>query len=131
LPWPRRRSIVCTSAPAYHTSIRSAPIRASTRSPISRAGTEYVFFFTWSVLPWLTRTVCRSSVSSRAAGSARSRAFSSANFSCRRAFRRATTISTKSQYSATLTKSRLPRSSSAWSSSSLKRRCPCSQSPFS
>jgi len=37
--------------PAYHTSIWSAPIRASTCSPISRAGTEYVFFFTWIVLP--------------------------------------------------------------------------------
>jgi hypothetical protein len=30
----------CTSPPAYHTSIVSAPIRASTASPISRAGTE-------------------------------------------------------------------------------------------
>jgi hypothetical protein len=39
-PWPRSRSIVCTRSSAYHTSIASAPIRASTFSPISRAGTE-------------------------------------------------------------------------------------------
>jgi len=54
--WPRSRSIVCTVEPAYHTSIISAPLRASTHSPIKRAGTEYVFFFTWIVLPWPTRT---------------------------------------------------------------------------
>jgi hypothetical protein len=38
--WPRSRSIVCTQAPAYHTSIASAPMRTSTHSPIKRAGTE-------------------------------------------------------------------------------------------
>jgi hypothetical protein len=52
---PRKRSIVCTSEPAYHTSIRSAPMRDSTHSPINRDGTEYAFFFTWIVLPWFTR----------------------------------------------------------------------------
>jgi hypothetical protein len=98
---------------------------------MSRAGTEYVFFFTWIVLPWPTRAHCRSTVSSRCSGNARNRPFSAANFSCRRALRRATTSSTNGQYSSRLPKSRLPRSSSAWSNSSLKRRCPCSQSPFS
>jgi hypothetical protein len=38
--WPRSRSIACTSAPAYQTSTCSAPMRTSTVSPISRAGTE-------------------------------------------------------------------------------------------
>jgi hypothetical protein len=122
LPWPRSRSIVCTHAAAYHTSIWSAPIRASTRSPISRAGTEYVFFFTWIVLPWPTRGRSCSSVSKRCAGNGRNRVCSSASFSCRRAFRRATSASTNGQYSARLPKSRLPRNSSAWSNSSLKRR---------
>jgi len=61
----------------YHTAISSAPIRASTHSPISRDGTEYVFFFTWIVAPCLTRTRSRSSVSSRRWGKARSRATSS------------------------------------------------------
>jgi hypothetical protein len=37
---PRSRSIVWTRSFAYHTSIVSAPIRASTCSPISRDGTE-------------------------------------------------------------------------------------------
>jgi len=40
LAWPRSRSIVCTRSSAYHTSMASAPIRTSTFSPISRAGTE-------------------------------------------------------------------------------------------
>ncbi len=38
--WPRSRSMVCTNAPPYQTSTCSAPTRASTTSPISRAGTE-------------------------------------------------------------------------------------------
>jgi len=70
---PRSRSIVCTSACAYHTSITSAPLRASTHSPRSRAGTEYVFFCTWMVLPWLTRIRFRSSVSSRRVGNGHNR----------------------------------------------------------
>jgi hypothetical protein len=97
-------------------------MRASTRSPISRAGTEYVFFFTWIVLPWPTRGRSCSNVSKRCAGNGRSRACSLAIFSCRRAFRRATSDRTNGQYSARLAKSRLPRNSNAWSNSSLKRR---------
>jgi hypothetical protein len=37
---PRSRSIVCTSVPAYHTAMVSAPMRVSTSSPRNRAGTE-------------------------------------------------------------------------------------------
>jgi hypothetical protein len=43
--------MVCTNAFAYQTSIVSAPMRASSHSPHRRDGTEYVFFFTWIVLP--------------------------------------------------------------------------------
>jgi hypothetical protein len=106
-------------------------MRASTHSPISRAGTEYVFFFTWIVLPWLTRTRCRSSVSSRRAGNGRSRACSSVNFAARPRFCRATSARTNAVYASRLAKSRLPRKSSSCASASLKRRWLCSQSPFS
>jgi hypothetical protein len=97
LAWPRSRSICCTRSPAYHTSIVSAATRASTTSPISRAGTEYVFFFTWMVLPRLTLTRSRSKVSSRRAGNGRKRATSSATAAARAVFRRATSASTNCQ----------------------------------
>jgi hypothetical protein len=92
--WPRSRSIRCTNSPAYHTSIVSAAMRASTTSPISRAGTEYVFFFTWMVLPRLTLTRSRSNVSSRRAGSGRRQATSAATAAARAVFRRATSART-------------------------------------
>jgi hypothetical protein len=90
-----------------------------------------VFFFTWIVLPRLTLTRSRSSVSSRRAGSGRKRATSSATAAARAAFRRATSPSTHCQYAARLAKSRLPRRSRACATASLKRRWACSQSPFS
>jgi hypothetical protein len=129
--WPRSRSIRCTSSPAYQTSIASAAMCASTTSPISRAGTEYVFFFTWIVLPRLTLTRARSSVSSRRAGNGRKRGSSAATAAARAAFRRATRPRTNCPYVSRLAKSRLPRSNSSCSTASLKRRCACSQSPFS
>jgi hypothetical protein len=95
--WPRSRSICCTRSPAYHTSIVSAAMCASTTSPISRAGTEYVFFFTWMVLPRLTLTRCRSNVSSRRAGKGRKRVTSSATAAARVAFRSVTSASTNGQ----------------------------------
>lgn len=78
----------CTRLSAYHTSISSAPIRASTDSPINRAGTEYVLCCTWIVLPRRTRTRTRSCVSRRPAGNMPSRGNSSANAPCRPALRR-------------------------------------------
>jgi hypothetical protein len=90
-----------------------------------------VFFFTWMVLPRLTLTRSRSSVSSRRAGNGRRRATSSATAAARAAFRRATSARTNCQYASRLGKSRLPRRSRACATASLKRRCACSQSPFS
>jgi hypothetical protein len=119
---PRNRSIVCTREPAYHTSIVSAPMRASTCSPRSRAGTEYVFFFTWIVLPWPTRTRTRSCVSSRHAGNGRNFDCSVVIFAPRAAFRRVTNARRNFSYSSRLAKSRLPRNSNSCSSASLKRR---------
>jgi hypothetical protein len=131
LAWPRSRSIRWTSSPAYHTSIASAPTRASTTSPISRAGTEYVFRFTWIVLPRLTLTRARSSVSSRRAGSGRKWGTSAVAASARAALRRATSATTNCQYASRLAKSRLPRRSRACARASLNRRWACSPSPFS
>ena len=90
-----------------------------------------MFFFTWIVLPWLTRTRCRSSVSSRRAGNRPSRATSSANRADRPRLRRAANARTNCTYASRLAKSRLPRNNSSCPSASLKRRWPCSQSPFS
>jgi hypothetical protein len=56
-----------------------------------------VFFFTWMVLPRLTLTRTRSSVSSRRAGNVRNWGTSAVTASARAAFRRATSATTNCQ----------------------------------
>ena len=99
-------------------------MRASTHSPISRLAPSRCCAPRWIVLPWPTRTRCRSSVSSRRAGNGRSRGQLlgqplPAGPRCAAPTAHAGTAA----YAARLAKSRLPRSSSACSTASLNRRC--------
>ena len=116
---PRSRSHASSSLSAKRTSSLSSKIRTRTHSPISRDGTEYAQCLTRTVLHSLTHTSSSTYSGSFATSSSRIAARSSATRSPRFVLALRTTWSTNACHASTLSKSRLPRTSSACSSRRL------------